>query len=113
MTAQDGPLAGIHRNTVHSLIQQARLYLDLHTGEYKSSPPERRGRISPNETYVSGRDLEQWPGKLAQFRRAWEARPEEVRAEILRRAREETPQNQEPGERSGIQEIQSLVSWEE
>jgi hypothetical protein len=32
---------------------------------------------------VSGRDVDLWPGRLAAFRRRWEARPVDVRAAIL------------------------------
>jgi hypothetical protein len=117
MTAKDGPLAGIHPDTVYNLVRRARKYLNLETGEYKSSPPERRGdpyeSLSP--TYVSGRDVEQWQGKVARFRKVWEARSEEARAELLRLAREEqaAQERRAAGEKSGIDEIRSLVSWEE
>lgn len=83
------PLAGLHKDTVWSLIRQARLFIDPVSGEYRSTPPTEH--VDPRftvvkHTYVSGRDLMAWPNKVARFREHWEVRPESVRAEILRRA---------------------------
>lgn len=35
---------------------------------------------------MSGRDLEQWPGRVARFDQKWTARPRSVREAILRLA---------------------------
>lgn len=79
------PLATISRDTVYSLVDQVRLYIDPITHDYKSTPPERAGGMS-GDGYVSGTDVEKWPGRVARFRDKWEARPENVRAAILARA---------------------------
>lgn len=83
--ASTGPLAAVHRATVHSLVEQAKTYIDPWTRDYKSSPPERKDNrfsVVPH-TYVSGGDLEEWPGKVARFAQKWEQRPESVRTAIL------------------------------
>lgn len=85
MTETD-PLADVHPDTVHSLIEQVRTYIDETSGEYRSTPRERRGSRPDSlggDSYVSGRDVDLWSGRLATFRTKWEARPEGVRAAIL------------------------------
>jgi hypothetical protein len=78
-----GPLTEISPDTVRSLIAQATLYIDSITRDYRTTPPERQGDGLGGEGYVSGRDVEQWPDKLARFREKWEARSAEVRNAIL------------------------------
>lgn len=58
-------------------------------GGLRSSPPERRGRHREwpsleGEPYVSGRDLEQWPGRVATFRRqTWDGLTDDERSWLL------------------------------
>lgn len=78
----DGPLGKLSRDTVHSLVKQAKLYIDPTTRDYRSTPPQREGGMS-GAGYVSGRDVEEWPGRLDRFRTKWEPRPQDVRDAIL------------------------------
>lgn len=82
--APDDPLAGIARDTRRSLIDQARLFIDPFTQECRATPPQRGGQGT--DGYVSGRDVEQWPDRVARFRDKWIARPQPVRDAILRLA---------------------------
>lgn len=82
----ENPLMSLHKDTVRSLVEQVRRFIDPYTRGYKTSPPERCDPVaypSPPHTYVSGRDVEEWPGKLARFQERWERRPAEIRAAIL------------------------------
>lgn len=91
----ESPLAGISRDTARSLVEQVALFIDPVTRGYRSTPPERERGGVDGGSYVSGTDVEEWPGKLARFREKWEARPPEVRDAILRLAHPSDPDNSE------------------
>lgn len=75
------------------LKQDARLFVDPATREYRSTPPERQPdhvaqALGVDYPYVSGRDIAAWPGKLAAFREEWELLTPDQQDEALGVTRE-------------------------